>query len=128
MRLSKRERALLESAIAGAVVSRWEKTHASLLAKGLLSSEWPMLQVTALGRFVAEPLEWQRGEHRITADFPGGFAIVHTLPDDRGKFNWGACIRGSWSQEPMAATARAAREACEAWVNAERCRQAGEGK
>ncbi len=81
---------------------------------------------TALGRFVAEPLEWQMGEHRITADFPGGFAIVHTLPVDRGKFNWGACVRGRWSQEPMAATAKVARIACEAWVDAERLRVAGE--
>jgi len=125
MTLSNRERKLLEAVLTGLRDSTRGATSKSLIAKGLVCGPAWDMKPTALGRFVGEPLEWQRGEHRITADFPGGFAIVHTLPDDRGSFNWGACIRGRWSQEPMAATCRAAREACEVWVNEERLRVAG---
>ena len=140
MTLNKRERTLLVAVIdlrlthTGYPYPRgtgWG-TMQALIAKGLVGRGCGT-RATPLGRFIGTPLEWEQGDHRITADFPGGYAIVHSLSAKRFPFaqgpeyfNWGACVRGRWSDEPLSAeTPEAARAACEAWVNAERLRVAG---
>ncbi len=93
---------------------------------------------TALGRFVAEPLEW-RAVHGWAAggkraDFLGGTAWLRPAGGGESKRGsaahvWFAIVRGEWSPSYQDTdTQAAARDACEAWVDAERLRVAGDGE
>ena len=125
MTLNKRERTLLEAIIGGQRETTWRSTHYVLVILGLVEGGNGSLSATPLGRFVGEPLVWLEYKHGWTTDFLGGAAFIQR--DQRSEeFVWMANLRFHHSPEyQYASTVDDARAACEAWVDAERLRQAG---
>lgn len=103
-------------------------TILSCVAKKLVCMGANGYYPTALGRFVGTPLEWREYEHGWTVDFMGGSAFIQPGTRAGEEFRWHACLRYHNAPDYMIAPTRdSARAACEAWVRAERLRQAGEG-
>ena len=141
MTLSKRERTLLEWCLShpGSQFrdTGWPKgagnaTVRELLDKTLIVGPRVLFKgftydPTALGRFVGTPLEWRADGEELRTDFLGGYAWVSPTTKDVGRYVWRAVLRGQCLYT-AADTQDAARAACEAWVNAERLRQAGRSR
>ena len=133
MRLSKRERKYMEFLFTRDLHGdRTPRPGSGIGPATILSCEAKKLvrlgangyYPTALGRFVGEPLEWREEGTWLRTDYLGGDAWVSPTTEDVDRYVWRGVLRGQCLYT-AAYTQDAARAACEAWVDAERLRQAG---